>query len=423
MAPDHLTRIQGIGLALGSLFGAGLIFLPSLLTQKAGPDAVAVWAGGLGLSLPLLWMFADLMERVPGDRGIEGFIDAGLGPVFAGAVPVFFLVGVVLGVPSTFLVPGTQLGSLTGGGLAVQVATVLVMLSVSAGTTLLGVRSGTRLQTGISVAVGVASVAVVAFTFPMASPHYPQLMPTFAHPDRWLAGVMVSFFAFGGLENMSFIAAEFKNPRRDYLVVMSVSMALYTVLLVALTAHYQLLIPAEAVDPVKGLFQLAGFIQPEDTVQRVMALLAVAVCQLNINAWFWGMSRMIAAAARAGTLPGWLRADTAEREIRKGVAVQVVLAGVGLSLFLADPDILATLFSGVSSILVTLYLMAALAYARLMAGWPRRLLGLATAAGLAAALLAGGALLPLAAFALSVLLRSRFIRPVRGRGHHGPAGR
>jgi amino acid transporter len=402
-----MTRWQGIGLALGSMFGAGIIFLPSLLVSVAGSDVLVVWTAGMLLSLPLLLIFADLVERVPPGRGIEGFIQLGLGPLFSEAVPVFFLFGVAMGVPGTFLVPGRYLQELAGGAGWVAPVLVLGMIAVSAGTTLLGLRAGSIVQNTVSALAAAVTVAVIAWTLDDAAGGYHRVVPTLERPGALLSGVMISFFAFGGMENMSFIASDFDRPRRDYLVVMSVSLAVYTVLLMLLTANYAAVVSPARVDEVQGLFQLADRIEPRGPVRIGMFVFAFFVCQLNINAWFWGMSRMIAGAGRAGSLPSWFGRGELEHGIAKGVGLQVILSLGGLAVALADPELLAWLFSGISSILVSLYLMAAVSYARFMKPAVKKILGGLTAAGLSACLLAGGWVLPLVAFAVSVLARNR----------------
>lgn len=400
-----MTRIQGIGLALGSMVGAGIIFLPSLLYALSGPDVLVVWGLGLLLCLPLLYMFSDLVDRVPPGRGIEGFISLGLGGWFGASVPVFFLFGVFLGVPTTFLVPGRFLQSLVGGSDAVAHGLVLFMIGVSASTTLLGLRGGTWIQNVMSATAGAVALGVFVLTVEEAVPGYGRVVPTFEHPERLLQAVMVSFFAFGGLENMSFIASDFERPKRDYVVVMCISLGLYAALLIGLTANYAAVVPRDTVDEVQGLFQLAERIEPRRAVDAVMMALAYGVCQININAWFWGMARMINGAAWAGHLPRWLGSGSPQIQLDKGVGLQVVLSLAGLVLAGLRPDLLAELFSGVSSILVALYLMVSLSYFRWMNSWPKRSLAAVTSAGLLACLIAGDAWLPALALSISALGR------------------
>jgi amino acid efflux transporter len=95
-APDlGLRRSLGLGagiaLAVGSVAGSGILFLPSLTYQIAGHDALVVWGAVTLLCFPLLLVFADMVRRVPDGSGLEGFIALGLGRHVAATVPPLFL--------------------------------------------------------------------------------------------------------------------------------------------------------------------------------------------------------------------------------------------------------------------------------------------------------------------------------------------
>jgi amino acid efflux transporter len=188
-----------------------------------------------------------------------------------------------------------------------------------------------------------------------------------------LSGVLLAFFAYAGFENLTFIAGEFRNPRRDFPVAMAAAFAAYGLLAVALTANLAAIVPAGRVDEVAGLAQLAETIEPTVLATGVITALALALMQVNANSWVWGMSRLVRSAADAGRLPRSLAA------LDRGVPRRAVwllsagfLATLGFAAFAEDvvTDLLVTTSAG----FVVLYLLAVLAYARRARGARRRVL-------------------------------------------------
>jgi len=82
-----LTLWDGMALAIGSIAGAGILYLPSLTYVLAGQDVLLVWLGGTLLALPMLFMFADMVRLIPDGSGIVGFVAHGLGGKVAATVP------------------------------------------------------------------------------------------------------------------------------------------------------------------------------------------------------------------------------------------------------------------------------------------------------------------------------------------------
>ena len=80
----------GIALAIGSVAGSGILFLPSVIYRLAQHDALVVWALATLLCVPLLLVFGEMVRESHDGSGIEGFIARGLGPGFASCIPLLF---------------------------------------------------------------------------------------------------------------------------------------------------------------------------------------------------------------------------------------------------------------------------------------------------------------------------------------------
>jgi amino acid efflux transporter len=80
-APGGLRRRQAIPLAIGSIAGSGILFLPSAVYVEAGRNSLLVWALSTLVCLPMLLMFEDMVRATPDGGSIQAFIGAGLGDV------------------------------------------------------------------------------------------------------------------------------------------------------------------------------------------------------------------------------------------------------------------------------------------------------------------------------------------------------
>ncbi len=203
-----LTLWDGMALAIGSLAGSGILYLPSLTYVLAGHDVLLVWLGGTLLCLPMLFMFTDMVRLIPDGSGMEGFVARGLGSHIAATVPPLFLSVVVLGIPAGVLVAGEYLRSAIGGGMVVRLAGALLILVVAITTNLVGAAVGARVQRMVSWALLLVVVALCALTAPQLDHGYHAVLPTVSAPGPILSGMVVAFWAYVGFENLTLYPAQ-----------------------------------------------------------------------------------------------------------------------------------------------------------------------------------------------------------------------
>src|SRR5256885_13643879 len=92
-----LSVPRASALYIGALFGPGLLLLPGLAAQQAGPASIIAWVALLGLSAIFATVFAALGKAVPGAGGAAGYAAPGLGRRAATVTRGGFLAGVVAG--------------------------------------------------------------------------------------------------------------------------------------------------------------------------------------------------------------------------------------------------------------------------------------------------------------------------------------
>jgi len=360
-----LTLRDGVALALGSIAGSGILFLPSLTYALAGHDVLLVWLGGTLLCLPLLFMFMTLVRLAPAGSGIEGFVALGLGGHVAATVPVLFLSLVTLGIPAGALVAGAYLRALIGGGVAVQLAGALVMLASAAATNLAGAAAGARVQRAATGALLVVAVALCALAYPAARGHYEAVIPVFGPPGPVLAGIVVAFWAYAGFENLTFIAGEFRNPQRDFPRAMIIAFALYGGLAVALTTTTAALDPRGGASAINGLYYIAQRVRPVWLATGTVVAFALVLMQLNATSWLWGMSRLIYASASAGRLPRW-PAHLDHRGVpRRAIGLLSAAFGVVTVVAALAPGLLIGALTMASAGFLFLYVLCLVSYLRI----------------------------------------------------------
>ncbi len=368
-----LTLWDGMALAIGSIAGAGILYLPSLTYVLAGHDVLFVWLGGTLLCLPMLFMFTDMVRLVPDGSGMEGFIARGLGSHVAATVPLLFLSVVVLGIPAGMFVAGSYLRSAIGGGIAVRLVGALLILAVAITTNLVGAAVGARVQRYVSWALLLVIGALCVFTAPQVGHGYAAVLPTVSAPGPILSGIVIAFWAYVGFENLTFIAGELRNPRRDFPLAMLAAFLVYGGLALALTVIIAALIPHDQVSAFSGLFQLAERLTPAWLATGIIVVFALTIMQLNAASWLWGMSRLLYASACTNRLPSWFAHLDGRGLPRRAILVLGIAFVVITGITAVFPNVLVSVLTVASSVFLLLYLLCLLSYLRLTRSTGKRL--------------------------------------------------
>ena len=101
-----LSTRTATALYVGAVLGPGVLILPALAAEAAGPASVLAWVGLLALSAPLAIAFAALGVRHPEAGGTAAYAREAFGARAAGVTGWWFLAGVVIGAPAVALIGG-----------------------------------------------------------------------------------------------------------------------------------------------------------------------------------------------------------------------------------------------------------------------------------------------------------------------------
>src|ERR671916_1404531 len=124
-----LTTRSATALYVGAVLGPGVLFIPGLAAEAAGPASVLAWAGLLAMSVPLAIAFAVLGVRYPEAGGTAAYARAAFGARAGAVTGWWFLGGVIVGAPAVALIGGFYVAELLGAGREVAVGAAAAMIA------------------------------------------------------------------------------------------------------------------------------------------------------------------------------------------------------------------------------------------------------------------------------------------------------
>lgn len=302
-AATGLTWLQGTALYVGAVVGTGVIALPALAANVAGPASLLAWLTLILLSIPLAATFSALGARYPDSGGVATSVKLAFGSYPAAVVGWCFLLAVPVGSPAAALFAGAYVQAAVGGGASTLMITAFSLVS---GITLInafGVTISGKAQVLIAALLIAFLVTAVCASLPHSQTH--NLHP-FA-PHGWLAiapaaGLLV--WSFAGWEAITYLAAEFRQPSRDMPRAAAAAVVVIGILYFAVAAATILVLGASAqtTQAPLALLLAIGLGGPAKMLAAIAALLLTAG---TMNAYFAGAAKLGAALGRDGALPGW----------------------------------------------------------------------------------------------------------------------
>ncbi len=289
---------------MGAVLGTGILVLPAVAAETAGPASVLAWLALVVLSFPIALTFAAISRDRPDAAGFSGAIERAFGPRWGAVAGCLFLAQAPTGYVIAALIAGEYAAILVGGGREakfalggglVLLAYVLnaVGLRVSARAQLLSVAA---IAAGMMLIVGRALGHVERSAFFPFAPHGAAAIGL---------GAVQLFWAFVGWEAITPLAADFRDPRdisRASLLAVAVVGILYLSLAIATigTRAYGPALASET--PLVSM--AAGTFGPAAAL--IVGAAGFVLSFAPVNAYTAGLSRLMFALGRRRQLPAWL---------------------------------------------------------------------------------------------------------------------
>lgn len=360
--------MQGTALYIASVLGTGILVLPGLAAQAAGPASIVAVAAVLLLSIPLAGTFAALASRFPDAGGVASFVRRALGPTAARMTGYWFFFGVCVGAPVVAILGGEYVVAVLGvDRAAVPIIGFAVFLPPFIANWF-GVRVAGWVQFVLTGLLLTVVVGVVAVTFPAADPaNFTPFLP-----NGWAGvGVAVSLFvwAFAGWEVGTHIAGEFRDPRRTIPLATAIAIVIVGVGYLALQFVTVAVLGERAGASQVPLLDLVETTAPG--IGSVLVAIVAAIVTVGVvNAYLPAFGKLGAALGRDGDLPRYLAKGAADGEVpRRALALTGVLITVYFGLMLMnDLDLTGFILIHTSN-MVAIYAAGMLAATLLLRRW------------------------------------------------------
>ncbi|WP_214414091.1 APC family permease [Sphaerisporangium fuscum] len=316
----RLTAGQGAAMYVGAVLGTGVIALPALAAEVAGPASLLAWVALVVLSVPLAGVFAALGARYPDAGGVSTYARLAFGPRAAAVVGWCFYFLVPAGAPAAALFGGAYVSAALGGGTTTTLVTAAGLIVAVTAANAAGMRVTGRLQLALAGLLVALLLVAVALSLPHA--RAANLHP-FA-PHGWGAvgpAAALLVWSFAGWEAITHLAAEFRRPARDLPRATAVAVVVVGVLYLAVAfAVVAVLGPGAAGTPAPlGELMARGL---GGNARLLAAGAALLLTFGTMNAYFAGAAKLGAALGRDGALPAWLTRGSVAGEVpRRSLSV------------------------------------------------------------------------------------------------------
>jgi amino acid efflux transporter len=418
---------QGSALYIAAVLGTGILVLPALAADAAGPGSILAVVALLVLSVPLAGTFAALASRFPDAGGVATFVRLALGPTAARMAGYWFFFGVSVGTPVVALLGAEYVVAVLGveRWLAFVIAPVLLVPPFVLNS--FGLRFSGKAQlvlSGLLVAVVVGVVAVAAPATDAAN--FSPLLP-----HGWAGvGLAINLFvwAFAGWEAVTHIAGEFRRPRRTISLATAIAIVVVGACYLGLQAVTVGVLGDRAGASTVPLLDVVAATAPSWAKWAVASIAGIVALGV-LNAYVAAFSKLGASLGRDGDLPRWLGKGAKSGGVpRRAVALVAVLTATYFSALVISGGTLAPFILTHTSSMVAVYVLGVTAALRLLprfgVGWWLAAVSVLLVAGLvvlAGANLVIPAVLAVAALVVSVVRRWRRWRRLH-RGGRPPSG-
>lgn len=368
---QELGLAQGIGLLSTSLLGTGVFAVPALAAMVAGDNSLWAWPVLIALVFPIAIVFATLGRHYPSAGGVAHFVGLAFGPRLEKVTGWLFLSVIPVGLPAALHIAtgfGQALFGWHGASLLLaQLGTLAIVWWVGS--------RGASTSANLQVLVAILIVALIGAIWLAGGIDARQIpFPAVRDIDQHqlFAALSVMFWCFVGLEAFAHLAAEFRNPMRDFPRALITGLLLAGAVYWACTAivlHFHAF----------GDNQAAAASLPSIVVQLfglkalwVACIIGFLACFASLNIYIQSFARLVWSQAQHN--PGSYLARLSPRQIPAN-ALNLVLGCCVVSslvIYLAEIN-LDTLIVYANGIFIMIYLLCMVAGCRLLTGKNRLL--------------------------------------------------
>ncbi|AJY76205.1 amino acid permease [Paenibacillus beijingensis] len=371
---DHSNRLQrtiglpqATALYVGAVLGSGVLIVPGLAAEMAGPASLLAWGFMTLLLFPLALSMGLLSAKFPNAGGVSYFVTLTFGQKAGALVGWFFLMSVPIGAPVAALTGAGYLTAAMGWSEGARIGIAAVMLSFGLLTNVIGMKVAGRVQIAVVLAIIAVLIVVIAAAFPnIREAHFTPFVP-----HGWASvgqSAAILFWCFIGWEAVSHLSEEFVDPKRAAIkgvMIAAVIVGLLYFLTALATVGTQSYMKAGSdASLVWVISQLMG-----KWGALVAGMTGIFICTTGVIAYTGAASRLAYALSRQGDAPEWMgRLSERYRTPISGIAFLALCFIVVLILYGSGAVSLTTLIQLPNATFILTYLGGCAAGIRLLKG-------------------------------------------------------
>lgn len=360
-----IGRWQGAGLMATTLLGTGVFILPQMTIATAGSGALVAWLILTVAIIPVTLVFGRLAGAFPHAAGPAYFVEKAFGRTAGRTIGLIFLLVVPIGAPAAILMTFQFVDALIPMSGWHQVGVELGLLLVLFLLNFRGIHISAKLQFGLTLAI----VSVVVLMFGAGGLNFDKLA-LLSHGTEAGSGVImaaagIAFWSFLGIEAMTHLANDFKDPKQDMIPAMLIGTVLVGVVYLACTGL--LLFTQAQTEAQSGLAMIATF----DNLlggygAQVIGILGIAGGLATVNVYTASVSRLIWSFSKEGILPRYFDSlNQHQVPVRALTTVLLVMAVVIVLAYVSGQE-LEHLIAWTNGVFIIIYFMSMLAAAKLL---------------------------------------------------------
>lgn len=300
--PKKAIKLRNaVALYASSILGSGILVLPGLAARIAGPGSIVAWILLSVASFPFAFTFASMSARRPESGGVYSFAKEAFGRKVSVVTGWLFALWVGTGAPAISLIAASYLKYAFPLDRA---ETFVIAAGIILAAFLINYR-GIVLSNKVQLAtivciIGLLVSAIIFSSVFVRTDNFSPFLPNGLVPVG--TAMALIFWSYLGYENVSNVAEEFENPKRDFqrsiilsAIIIGVLYTLISFVTIGTDAYRAggSIAPFAAIlSNVLGRYGAGG-----------AAVLAVFIIFGAANAYTTGMSRVFYALAKDGGFP------------------------------------------------------------------------------------------------------------------------
>lgn len=298
-----LTLPQIVALYFGAVIGSGILLIPGLAAEAAGPASVIAWLAMSVLVVPMAITMGLLSASHPNAGGVSHFVRLAFGDRYANIVGWFFLLSPPIGAPILSVTGAKYLAVLFHWDDAQTFLLAgLILVSVLI-MNVFGLQLAGKVQTVVVALI----LAILVLAVVTSIPHYsPANFSPFV-PNGWLSVVQAAgllFWCFIGWEAVTHLSEEFIDPQKNAIRGVLWSAGIVALLYFAVAF---MTVATRSYGNGKSEASLSVMVQLSLGTAGgwLVAAAALFICFATANAYVGAAARTAYALSQKGAAPKW----------------------------------------------------------------------------------------------------------------------